>query len=226
MKLSVLINLYGTKTLDETLKIMAEQGITTVEVGAGGYPGKAHCNPAELLADAAKLEEFKALALAGEDVDAVDAAYLEFEDMLNHIETQAGLATLIYYYDTTIEEHNNQYLNIYEKYGDLHNTYIDVCKELYNNSPIRDILFEEWTEDEIKSLLEYSPEIQELNQRNEELLVELNALNDPYFYDRAAEIYAEMVANNNRIASHLSERFAKVIVLPASLLEGTIVCPT
>ena len=59
MKLSVLINLYGNKTLDETLKIMAEQGVTTVEVGAGGYPGKAHCNPAELLADAAKLEEFK-----------------------------------------------------------------------------------------------------------------------------------------------------------------------
>ena len=59
MKLSVLINLYGNKTLDETLKIMAEQGVTTVEVGAGGYPGKAHCDPAELLADAAKLEEFK-----------------------------------------------------------------------------------------------------------------------------------------------------------------------
>ena len=59
MKLSVLINLYGTKTLDETLKIMSEQGVTTVEVGAGGYPGKAHCNPAELLADEAKLEEFK-----------------------------------------------------------------------------------------------------------------------------------------------------------------------
>ena len=59
MKLSVLINLYGAKTLDETLKIMADYGITTVEVGAGGYPGKAHCNPAELLADDAKLEEFK-----------------------------------------------------------------------------------------------------------------------------------------------------------------------
>jgi len=59
MKLSVLINLYGHKSLDETLKIMADQGVTTVEVGAGGYPGKAHCNPAELLADEAKLEEFK-----------------------------------------------------------------------------------------------------------------------------------------------------------------------
>lgn len=59
MKLSVLINLYGHKSLDETLKIMSEQGVTTVEVGAGGYPGKAHCDPAVLLADEAKLEEFK-----------------------------------------------------------------------------------------------------------------------------------------------------------------------
>ena len=59
MKLSVLINLYGHKSLDETLKIMSEQGVTTVEVGAGGYPGKAHCNPAKLLADESKLEEFK-----------------------------------------------------------------------------------------------------------------------------------------------------------------------
>ncbi len=59
MKLSVLINLYGHKSLDETLKIMSEQGVTTVEVGAGGYPGKAHCDPALLLADEAKLEEFK-----------------------------------------------------------------------------------------------------------------------------------------------------------------------
>ena len=59
MKLSVLINLYGNKTLDETLKIMSEQGIKTVEVGAGGYPGKAHCDPEVLLADDAKLEEFK-----------------------------------------------------------------------------------------------------------------------------------------------------------------------
>ena len=59
MKLSVLINLYGHKSLDEALKIMSENGITTVEVGAGGYPGKAHCDPAALLADESKLEEFK-----------------------------------------------------------------------------------------------------------------------------------------------------------------------
>ncbi len=54
MKLSVLANLYGAKTLDETLKIITSLGVHTVEIGAGGYPGKAHSNPAELLADEKK----------------------------------------------------------------------------------------------------------------------------------------------------------------------------
>ena len=60
MKLSVLANLYGAKTLDETLKILSGLGVHTAEIGAGGYPGKAHCNPAELLADQAKYDEFVA----------------------------------------------------------------------------------------------------------------------------------------------------------------------
>lgn len=58
MKLSVLANLYGSKPLDETLKILTGLGVHTVEIGAGGYPGKAHCNPEELLADPAKYNKF------------------------------------------------------------------------------------------------------------------------------------------------------------------------
>lgn len=58
MKLSVLANLYGAKPLDEALSILSGLGLHTVEIGAGGYPGKAHCNPKELLADEKKYEEF------------------------------------------------------------------------------------------------------------------------------------------------------------------------
>ncbi len=61
MKLSVLANLYGAKPLEETLRILTGLGVHTVEIGAGGYPGKAHCNPAELLADEKKYNEFVAL---------------------------------------------------------------------------------------------------------------------------------------------------------------------
>ena len=58
MKLSVLENLYASKTLEESLSIITGLGVHTVEMGAGGYPGKAHCNPAELLADKAKFNAF------------------------------------------------------------------------------------------------------------------------------------------------------------------------
>lgn len=60
MKLSVLANLYGSKPLDEALAKITSLGVHSVEIGAGGYPGKDHCNPAELLADEKKLEAFKA----------------------------------------------------------------------------------------------------------------------------------------------------------------------
>ncbi|MGI6167233.1 MAG: sugar phosphate isomerase/epimerase family protein [Eubacteriales bacterium] len=58
MKLSVLTNLYGSKSLEQTLRILTGLGIRTVEIGCGGYPGKAHCNPAELLADKAAYQKF------------------------------------------------------------------------------------------------------------------------------------------------------------------------
>ena len=60
MKLSVLANLYGSMPLDKALEKITSLGVHTVEIGAGGYPGKDHCNPAELLADEKKLEAFKA----------------------------------------------------------------------------------------------------------------------------------------------------------------------
>ncbi len=60
MKLSVLANLYGTKPLDYALKTISRLRIHTVEIGVGGYPGKDYCNPAGLLADEKKYDEFVA----------------------------------------------------------------------------------------------------------------------------------------------------------------------
>ncbi len=60
MKLSVISVLYGDRSLDAALARLKELGVESVEIGCGGYPGNAHCNSAELLADEAKLEEFKA----------------------------------------------------------------------------------------------------------------------------------------------------------------------
>ena len=60
MKLSVLTNLFGDLSLEEACQKFERLGIEAVEIGCGGYPGKAHCDPAVLLADEKKLDEFKA----------------------------------------------------------------------------------------------------------------------------------------------------------------------
>jgi sugar phosphate isomerase/epimerase len=61
MKLGVFTVLLGDKTLEETLQYLTASGVQAVELGVGGYPGKAHVKTEELLADDSKLEEFKAL---------------------------------------------------------------------------------------------------------------------------------------------------------------------
>ena len=59
MKLSVLTNLFGDLSLEEALAKFQKLGIECVEIGCGGYPGKAHCDPAVLLADDKALADWQ-----------------------------------------------------------------------------------------------------------------------------------------------------------------------
>jgi sugar phosphate isomerase/epimerase len=60
MKLGVFAVLLGDKTLEEALRFFKAAGIQAVEIGCGGYPGKAHCDPARLLKDENAFVSFKA----------------------------------------------------------------------------------------------------------------------------------------------------------------------
>lgn len=59
MELGVLTNLYASKPLDETLALLHSMGVTMAEIGCGGYPGKAHCDPQVLLHDPDAFKKFK-----------------------------------------------------------------------------------------------------------------------------------------------------------------------
>ncbi len=61
MKLSVFTVPYSSLSLEETLKKLSAMGVQAVELGAGGYPGNAHLNAKELLADDEKAQAVKAL---------------------------------------------------------------------------------------------------------------------------------------------------------------------
>jgi len=59
MKLGVFTTLLSKQPLAQALAYFKALGIEMVEIGCGGYPGDAHANAEELLADPAKLQAFK-----------------------------------------------------------------------------------------------------------------------------------------------------------------------
>ncbi len=59
MKLGVCAVMFGDKTLAEAAKVCRELGLGAMELGCGGYPGKAHVKPEELLGSPAKVAELK-----------------------------------------------------------------------------------------------------------------------------------------------------------------------
>jgi sugar phosphate isomerase/epimerase len=59
MKLGTLSVVLADMTFENACAFLADKGVQMIEIGCGGYPGKSHCNPDELLHDDAKLEVFK-----------------------------------------------------------------------------------------------------------------------------------------------------------------------
>ena len=59
MKLGVFTTLLSNLPLEEACKYFHSLGIQMVEIGCGGYPGNAHADPDVLLADEAKLAQFR-----------------------------------------------------------------------------------------------------------------------------------------------------------------------
>jgi sugar phosphate isomerase/epimerase len=59
MKLGVMTVLLGQKSADETFSYLSSLKVQTVEIGTGGFPGTAHLNPKEFLADSGSAAAYK-----------------------------------------------------------------------------------------------------------------------------------------------------------------------
>ncbi|MBQ3078494.1 MAG: sugar phosphate isomerase/epimerase [Clostridia bacterium] len=57
MKLSVFAVLLQDKPFDQACAYLASQGVQAVEIGCGGFPGKAHCDAKDFLAHPEKIDE-------------------------------------------------------------------------------------------------------------------------------------------------------------------------
>ena len=61
MKLGMFTVMMSDQPLEKVLDLAVGYGMEAVEFGTGGFVGKAHCNPDELLSDRSKLQRLKAM---------------------------------------------------------------------------------------------------------------------------------------------------------------------
>jgi sugar phosphate isomerase/epimerase len=72
MKLGVLTNLFGNQPLEEVIGKFEALGVESLELGCGGYPGAAHCDPEVLLDDVKARESLLSLIKShGMDISAL-----------------------------------------------------------------------------------------------------------------------------------------------------------
>ena len=59
MKLGVMSPVLAGVGLEEMIGYLSSLGVQSLELGCGGYPGKAHCDAADFLAHPEKIENLK-----------------------------------------------------------------------------------------------------------------------------------------------------------------------
>ncbi len=149
------------------------------------------------------LEESEELAVAGEDENAVEERTEQLDQVYMELIDQYQIAYVHYCLDQSDEKMKTRYLDCVDIVTEADAAYNEMCKRVYlSETPLRDTLFEDWTEQEIQMLLAYNEEIAKLEKRNTELTVEYRELDmyDDSWAENMIPLYNEMVRNNNRIA--------------------------
>ena len=132
-----------------------------------------------------------------------DVLYQQFEDAFYHIAQQMTVATIIYYCNMTDEAATERHLNTQDMFYDVQDKYNQSLRELYLNSPMKDELFEGWTEQEIQEMLEYDPTVMEVKKVIDDLEVQFDNLddNDYGFSDASVELYKQLIVERRKIAA-------------------------
>lgn len=168
-------------------------------------------SPAELVyemtdADITKfydlLDQCKTAVLNDQSPDTVMEISDQLDDHYEYMDSQLSIATVLYYCDLEDESASQLYLDCTDVVTQANNDYLEMAKVLYDtDSPARDRFFEEWTEQDLAMLTAYTPEVMALKQRNSEITVAYQDLqNDSQMYTKMVPLYIEMVQNNNRMA--------------------------
>lgn len=149
----------------------------------------------------ADLESCKTMALAGTDREGLEALSDSLDEQYEYIQKQQTIAFVRYSCDQTDEAATEQHLDATDKLTKAYDAMMLMLREVNaSDSPIKEVLFEDWTEEDLKMLSAYTSEIAQLEKENEELVVEYQALSEGELAEGIIPLYQKLIANNNRIA--------------------------
>lgn len=146
------------------------------------------------------LDNMVEISKTATSVDEIDAVYDEFETAFYHIAQQMTIANIVYYCNMSDETATQRHLDTTDMFYSVQDKYMQSCRTMYLESPFKDELFADWTEEEIQEMLDYDPAVVALKSEIEELQAEYNDLSNEEFEDRSAEIYAQIVMKNQQLA--------------------------
>ena len=149
----------------------------------------------------ADLESCKTMALEGTDREGLEALSDSLDEQYDNIQKQQTIAFVNYSRDQTDEEATQLHLDATDKLTKAYDAMMLMLREVNaSESPIKDVLFEDWTEEDLKMLSAYTSEIAQLEKENEELVVQYQALSEGELAEGIIPLYQKLIANNNRIA--------------------------
>ncbi len=148
----------------------------------------------------ADLESCKTMALEGTDREGLEELSDSLDEQYEYIQKQQTIAFVNYSRDQTDEEATQLHLDATDKLTKAYDAMMLMLREVNaSESPIKDVLFADWTEEELEMLGAYTSEIAQLEKENEELVVEYQALSEGELAEGIIPLYQKLIANNNRI---------------------------
>ncbi|MBQ7335021.1 MAG: hypothetical protein IJW92_00920 [Clostridia bacterium] len=152
--------------------------------------------------EALALFEEEALA-DGAEMDAVERAYGAAMDLYDYIEMQYYVAYLDYYSDLQDETYTERYDESYAMVTEAHTAMMNTLKKIAeSDSPLKEELFEGWTEEDMAMLDMEREKLDALEQESNRIVMEYNALAmDDAWNGEVNRLYEEFVAINQQIAA-------------------------
>lgn len=144
------------------------------------------------------LQECENISLVGEDMDGIEASVAMVDEQYALLNAQCSIAMILHFSDTSNKQMEEQYLQCVDICADANNEYIQMVRRIYqSDSPAKEKLFEDWSQQDIAQLLSYEEEVTLLQKRNAEIEVQYRAATTDSV---RIPLYIELVENNNRIA--------------------------